>query len=54
MKIYTFKIINEYNLKISNITKIYPGCIANDNVSMEFKVAKYMELLEKMELVNQL
>ena len=28
------------NLKVSNITKIYPGCIANDNVSLEFKSGK--------------
>ena len=28
------------NLKISNVTKIYPGCIANDNVSLEFKSGK--------------
>ena len=33
------------NLKISNISKIYPGCIANDNVSMEFKSGKIYALL---------
>ena len=33
------------NLKISNISKIYPGCIANDNVSMEFESGKIYALL---------
>ncbi len=33
------------NLKISNITKIYPGCIANDNVSLEFNSGKIYALL---------
>ncbi len=33
------------NLKISNITKIYPGCIANDNISLEFKSGKIYALL---------
>ena len=33
------------NLKISNISKIYPGCIANDNVSLEFESGKIYALL---------
>ena len=33
------------NLKISNITKIYPGCIANDNISLEFESGKIYALL---------
>ena len=33
------------NLKFSNITKIYPGCIANDNVSLEFESGKIYALL---------
>ncbi len=33
------------NLKISNVTKIYPGCIANDNVSLEFNSGKIYALL---------
>ncbi len=33
------------NLKISNIIKIYPGCIANDNVSLEFESGKIYALL---------
>jgi len=33
------------NLKISNITKIYPGCVANDKVSLEFKSGKIYALL---------
>ena len=33
------------NLKISNITKIYPGCIANNNVSLEFNSGKIYALL---------
>ena len=33
------------NLKISNITKIYPGCVANDNVSLEFDSGKIYALL---------
>ena len=32
-------------LKISNITKIYPGCIANDNISLKFKNGKIYALL---------
>ena len=33
------------NLKISNVTKIYPGCAANDNVSLEFNSGKIYALL---------
>ena len=33
------------NLKITNISKIYPGCIANDNVSLEFESGKIYALL---------
>ena len=33
------------NLKVSNITKIYPGRIANDDVSLEFKSGKIYALL---------
>jgi len=33
------------NLKISNISKIYPECIANDNVSLEFESGKIYALL---------
>ena len=33
------------NLKVTNISKIYPGCIANDNVSLEFKSGKIYALL---------
>ena len=33
------------NLKISNVTKVYPGCIANDNVSLEFESGKIYALL---------
>ena len=33
------------NLKISNVTKIYPGCVANDNVSLEFNSGKIYALL---------
>ena len=33
------------NLKILNISKIYPGCIANDNVSLEFESGKIYALL---------
>ena len=33
------------NLKISNISKIYPGCVANDNVSLEFESGKIYALL---------
>ncbi len=32
-------------LKISNVTKIYPGCVANDNVSLEFNSGKIYALL---------
>ena len=28
------------DLRISNISKIYPGCVANDNVSLQFKSGK--------------
>ncbi|WP_440926343.1 ABC transporter ATP-binding protein [Candidatus Pelagibacter sp.] len=33
------------NLKILNVTKIYPGCVANDNVSLEFNSGKIYALL---------
>ncbi len=33
------------NLTISNITKIYPGCIANKNISLEFESGKIYALL---------
>ena len=33
------------NLKISKVTKIYPGCVANDNVSLEFNSGKIYALL---------
>ncbi len=33
------------DLRISNISKIYPGCIANDNVSLQFKSGKIYALL---------
>ena len=33
------------NLKISNVTKIYPGCVANNNVSLEFESGKIYALL---------
>ena len=33
------------NLRLSNISKIYPGCIANDNVSLEFESGKIYALL---------
>lgn len=33
------------NLKVMNISKIYPGCIANDNVSLEFESGKIYALL---------
>ena len=36
--------MNTY-LKVSNITKIYPGCIANDNISLEFKSGNIYALL---------
>ena len=33
------------NLKINNITKIYPGCIANEDISLEFESGKIYALL---------
>ncbi len=33
------------NLKISNVTKIYPGCVANNNVSLKFESGKIYALL---------
>ena len=33
------------HLKISKVTKIYPGCVANDKVSLEFKSGKIYALL---------
>ena len=32
-------------LKISNVTKIYPGCVANDKISLKFKSGKIYALL---------
>ena len=39
------------NLKVSNITKIYPGCIANDDISLEFKSGKIYATANSTELV---
>ena len=33
------------DLRVSNISKIYPGCIANDKVSLQFKSGKIYALL---------
>ena len=33
------------DLRISNISKIYPGCVANNNVSLQFKSGKIYALL---------
>ena len=33
------------NLKIANVTKIYPGCVANDKISLEFNSGKIYALL---------
>ena len=33
------------DLRISNISKIYPNCIANDNISLQFKSGKIYALL---------
>jgi len=33
------------HLKISNVTKIYPGCVANDNITLDFKSGKIYALL---------
>ena len=33
------------NLKVSNISKIYPGCVANDNITLEFNSEKIYALL---------
>jgi len=33
------------NLKVSNISKIYPGCVANDNITLEFNSGKIYALL---------
>ena len=32
-------------LKVSKVSKIYPGCIANDNVSLDFESGKIYALL---------
>ncbi len=32
-------------LKVSKVSKIYPGCVANDNVSLDFKSGKIYALL---------
>ena len=33
------------NLNVSNISKIYPGCVANDKVTLEFVSGKIYALL---------
>ena len=33
------------NLKLTSISKAYPGCLANDNISLEFKSGKIYALL---------
>ncbi len=39
-------------LKVSGVTKRFPGVLALNKVSLEFPRAWYMELLEKMEQEN--
>ena len=35
------------NLKVSNISKIYPGCVANDNITLEFNSEKIYALFTR-------
>jgi len=37
-----------YAIEMLNITKRFPGIIANDNISLQLKKAKFMRFLARM------
>ena len=41
-----------YAIEMLNITKRFPGIIANDNISLQLKKVKFMRFLVRMVLVN--
>lgn len=43
----------EYVIEMNNITKVFPGIVANDNITLQVKQEKYMLYLEKMVQGNQ-
>ena len=43
----------EYAIEMLNITKKFPGIIANDNITLQLKKVKSMPCLERMEQENQ-
>ncbi|MGR5941902.1 hypothetical protein ACT7CW_25425 [Bacillus pacificus] len=38
----------EYVIEMNNITKVFPGIVANDDITLQVKREKYMLYLEKM------
>lgn len=44
----------EYAIEMLNITKRFPGIIANDNITLQLKKARFMRCLEKMAQENLL
>lgn len=44
----------EYVIEMCHITKEFPGIIANDDITLQLKKAKFMLYWVKMELENQL
>ena len=43
-----------YIIEMRNITKIFPGIIANDNITLQLKKVKFMPFWVKMVLVRVL
>ena len=38
----------EYVIEMNNITKVFPGIVANDDITLQVKRVRYMLYLEKM------
>ena len=38
----------EYVIEMNNITKVFPGIVANDDITLQVKQERYMLYLEKM------
>ena len=45
--------MEQYAIEMLNITKKFPGIIANDNITLQLKMVKFMPCLEKMVLAIQ-
>lgn len=45
--------MSEYVIEMLNITKRFPGIVANDNITLQLKEVRSMHCLEKMVPENQ-